>query len=194
MTADVAVPGYGRPVVLACAQGAAVALSADDVAALHRTHFADICRAVAWIVGDRGLAEEVAQDAFLQTYRNRDKVREDTAVGYVRTIALNRAKDVAKNRARERDLVDSGTRLGLVPGDAYPLLSYRPVDRAADLWHLRDEIAKLPYEQRVVVVAHYFWDMPDQETAEMLGVPAVTVRSRLRRARLALMRTVERGE
>lgn len=175
--------------------GASMALAADDVATLHAAHYADICRAVAWYLGDRAQAEEVVQEAFIKVFRNRDRVRPDDAVGYLRTIALNNAKDRIRQNVRDHDLVSSGNpRVGLASSDVYPVRAYQPVERETDLWHVRQEIARLSPEHRQVIVMHYYWDMPDKEIAQFLGEKESTVRSRLHRARKTLKPNLERGD
>lgn len=60
----------------------------------------------------------------------------------------------------------------------------RPVDgRAEQLW---DAVARLPEKLRTVVHLHYAEGCSTEEIAGLLGIPAATVRTRLRRGRLKL--------
>ena len=59
----------------------------------------------------------------------------------------------------------------------------RPADEAAELW---DAVAQLPEKLRTAVHLHYAEGYQTEEIAAMLGVPAATVRTRLRRARMKL--------
>jgi RNA polymerase sigma factor (sigma-70 family) len=54
------------------------------------------------------------------------------------------------------------------------------LDTALDV---RDTLRKLPAQQRAVLVLRNLEDLSEQETAEVLGVPEGTVKSRLHRAR-----------
>lgn len=56
-------------------------------------------------------------------------------------------------------------------------------DGAAELW---EAVARLPEKLRTAVHLHYAEGYSTEEIAGMLGVPAATVRTRLRRARLRL--------
>lgn len=59
-----------------------------------------------------------------------------------------------------------------------------PVDeRAEELW---DAVARLPEKQRTVVHLFYGEGYESGEIGALLGIPAATVRSRLRRARAEL--------
>jgi RNA polymerase sigma-70 factor (ECF subfamily) len=51
---------------------------------------------------------------------------------------------------------------------------------------LRDAVAALPTRQREVVVCRYLLDMAEQDTAQVLGIPPGTVKSRLARGLRAL--------
>lgn len=51
---------------------------------------------------------------------------------------------------------------------------------------LRAALNQLGYDMRVVVVLRYYASMDASEVGEVLGIPAATVRTRLRRALMAL--------
>ena len=59
------------------------------------------------------------------------------------------------------------------------------------LGHLRTELARLPKEQNAVLMLVALEGMSYEQTAEILGVPVGTVRSRLSRARHALRIAME---
>jgi RNA polymerase sigma-70 factor (ECF subfamily) len=63
----------------------------------------------------------------------------------------------------------------------------------ADRELLNDALRRLNPELRTVIVVHYFLDQPLSETAEILGIPTGTAKSRLNRA-LAVMRMAIDGE
>lgn len=56
-------------------------------------------------------------------------------------------------------------------------------DGAAELW---EAVGRLPEKLRTAVHLHYAEGYSTQEIAQLLGVPAATIRTRLRRARLTL--------
>jgi RNA polymerase sigma-70 factor, ECF subfamily len=66
-------------------------------------------------------------------------------------------------------------------------------DDVADRMMLDDALAALPDDYRVAVVLRDVADLDYAEIAEVLQIPAGTVRSRIARGRLALARTVESG-
>ena len=62
------------------------------------------------------------------------------------------------------------------------------------LWAVTDAVASLAAARRVVVVLHYWLDLPLEEIAGVLGLPVGTVASRLARAKAELRRALEEAE
>lgn len=56
---------------------------------------------------------------------------------------------------------------------------------------LLKEVMNLPDKYRQVVVLYYYQELTAEETAQALGVPAATVRTRLKRARESLKARLE---
>lgn len=119
-------------------------------------------------------AEDVYQDVFLRLLgeADRDWDGEHLKAWLLRT-ALNRCADIQRGRVRRPVLsLDEVGELA------------RPVDsEAAELW---EAVARLPESEQTVVHLHYAEGYRTEEIAALLRVPAATVRTRLRRARLRL--------
>lgn len=56
-----------------------------------------------------------------------------------------------------------------------------PPDAPADLVELRDALGRLPWEQRAAIVLRFWVDLPDEQTAAVLGCATGTVRSHISR-------------
>jgi len=89
-------------------------------------------------------------------------------------------------RIVERVVMDSHRRVGAIPIDDITVF-----DRAAradffQKYALHDAVATLPESQRRLVVLHHFYGLEIREIASDDGVNHNTVKTRLRRARLAL--------
>lgn len=119
-------------------------------------------------------AEDVYQDVFLRLLEQRaDHWDGEHLKAWLIRTALNRCADLGRLRQRRGTLS-----LEEVPDMA------RPVDEAAaELW---DTVARLPEKLRVAVHLFYGEGYESGEIGGLLGVPAATVRSRLRRARAEL--------
>ena len=119
-------------------------------------------------------AEDVYQDVFLGFFRQgvTGWDGEHTKAWLIRA-ALNRCADLGRLRQRRGTLS-----LDEIPDAAGPV-----DEAAAELW---DAVARLPEKLRVVVHLFYSEGYESGEIGALLGVPAATVRSRLRRARAEL--------
>ena len=123
---------------------------------------------LAWLLThDHDAAEDVVQDAFVRLQPRLAIV--DHPVAYLRTAIVNGCRD----RARSAGRADAGwRRLTLVAdgsSDDHPS-------------ELLDAVARLPYKQRTVIVLRYWADLPEAETAEIVGVRPASVRSIAARA------------
>jgi RNA polymerase sigma-70 factor (ECF subfamily) len=133
------------------------------------------------IVGERGAAEDVTQEAFISIWRS--GARYDAARGSVRTwmlgIVRNRAIDALRSKA------SGAPKLNF---DDDSILEQRPAPERTESEALRRETAEemrgalgeLPGEQSKVIELAYFGGFSHSEIAGMLGVPLGTVKGRMR--------------
>ncbi len=133
------------------------------------------------ILGDRFLAEETAQDVFLELHAKFGELDgENHVLHWLRRVTVHRSIDRIRQRDRRPEVVTDPAELPEVAADAVPgdpLLSRQ----------LRQVVAALPVTQRTVITLRYQEDMSVEEIAEALSVPVATVRSHLRRT-LELLR------
>jgi RNA polymerase sigma-70 factor (ECF subfamily) len=130
--------------------------------------------------GRRAMAEDVVQEAFLSLWRS--GARYDRTRGSVRSWVLG----VVHNRAIDlfrRDTVRAGKDVS--DEDAVQRLASdesieREVQRREDATRVRAALAELPGEQRQVIELAYFGGFSHSQIAEMLSLPAGTVKGRMR--------------
>jgi RNA polymerase sigma-70 factor, ECF subfamily len=133
------------------------------------------------IVGERGAAEDVTQEAFISIWRS--GARFDPTRGSVRSWMLS----VVRNRAIDalRSKAGKAPRLTL---DDDAILEQRPAEELTEEEAIRTETAgevrgalgRLPGEQSKVIELAYFGGFSQSEIARMLGVPLGTVKGRMR--------------
>ncbi len=130
------------------------------------------------VLADRGMAEEVTQDAFMSVWRQAATYRPGS--GRVRpwllAIVHHRAIDRTR-RIREKQPLASLDEAWMVQaGDDIFADVYRGVQRE----QIRAAMRQLPEEQRTAIELIYFSGRTFSEIAVIAGVPAGTVKSRVR--------------
>jgi RNA polymerase sigma-70 factor, ECF subfamily len=166
----------GRPRSEAALVRAAQHGSEDAVAELFARHWGACHRAAALITGDRAAAEDIAQEAFLAALRALDRFdRRRPLRPWLHRIVVNRSIDHVRARALRAEV---GAEAGGEP-EAAASADALDGDLAAAL-------ARLPVEQRAVVVLRHLLERTPGEIADLLDLPRGTVNSRLRRGLDAL--------
>jgi RNA polymerase sigma-70 factor, ECF subfamily len=144
--------------------------SQEALAALYAEHWPRAHRAAYLVVHDAAAAEDVAQDAFLSALDALDRFdRRRPFAPWLHRIVINRAIDWTRREALRRGI------------DADPV-EPAPADPAqAPGEEMMEALARLPVEQRAVVVLRYLLEYTPGEIGRMLELPRGTVNSRLRR-------------
>jgi RNA polymerase sigma-70 factor (sigma-E family) len=156
----------------------------DGVTALYAAHAVGLARLAFIMLGDRGAAEDVVQDAFLGLYRNWGRLASpENALTYVRSAVLNNCRAALRSRAR-RERRDRA---------AATLTGWPSFDSAADAVLLSEEhrsvlaaVGRLPDRQREALTLRYYLGLSHDEAASVMKVSTGTVKSALSRAIAAL--------
>ncbi|MEV4679473.1 RNA polymerase sigma factor [Streptomyces kurssanovii] len=188
-------PEGGR---LVNAEGAVIARvragEPEAYAELVRAHTAVALRA-AVAFGAGADAEDVVQSAFLKAYQALGRFREGAAFRpWLLRIVANETRNTVRSVVRLRAVAGREALLlgpePLIPESADPALAAVARERRGALLAA---LAELTEEQRQVVTYRYLLEMDEAETAEAVGCPRGTVKSRLNRA-LARLGQLMRGE
>ena len=140
------------------------------------------------VVADAAEAEDAAQEAFVKAHRALGRFEDGSPF---RPWLLRIVGNTARNRRRAR-----GRRLGLQLR-AEAVVDRRPSPSPESIVlgderrrELLDAVNALRPEDRIVIGARYFLDLPEAEIAALAGVAPGTVKSRLFRARARLARAL----
>jgi RNA polymerase sigma-70 factor (sigma-E family) len=136
-------------------------------------HSRDLARFAYMICGDGVLAEEVVAEAFTRAWPRWRRGQIDALLPYLRRSIVHEIHGRGRRRRLERREEQRHRPAG-ADGRFEDGISEREA-----LWPL---VARLPMQQRVVVVLRIVEDLSEDQTAEMIGVPVGTVKSRLSRA------------
>jgi RNA polymerase sigma-70 factor (ECF subfamily) len=133
------------------------------------------------MTGDRGLAEEIAQDTLLALDKNLSKIESSQhAIFWLRRVAISRSTDALRRR-RVR-----GTELWVEIDESH---GARELERGSPLGdRIEDLLATLPEAQRAAIILRYQEELTPEEIAATLGAPLATVKIQLQRG-LKLLRT-----
>lgn len=168
----------------------------EAISALYAAHWRGLVRLAWLLVHDQQVAEDVAQEAFVATYRRWSSLRSaDAGLAYLRAATVNGARSALRKRGvRERyaaaqsaapdvtRLVDSAETTAMSSSQRTEVLAV---------------LADLPMRQREVLVLRYYLDLSESDIASALGVSRGAVKSHASRgistlrARLAAVASLE---
>ncbi|CAN5153147.1 SigE family RNA polymerase sigma factor [soil metagenome] len=116
--------------------------------------------------GDRGVAEELAQEALVRTFQRWDTLEAPRPWTYAAAFNLARSRFrrlLAERRARERSAVLAGD--GSIDPDTASAVA------------VREAVAALPLRQRQSIVCRYYTQLTVRETAAAMGCAEGTVKA-----------------
>jgi len=133
---------------------------------------------------DRSLAEDLAQEVFLELYQALDRIQSAAhLVFWLRRVAANRCIDQGRRKVRRREQALEETPEPAAAGSpSDPLLLER----------LQQSLAVLPEKQRMMVILRFQEGLGPAEIAEALEMPVNTVKSTLHRSLEELRKSLTR--
>jgi RNA polymerase sigma-70 factor, ECF subfamily len=152
----------------------------------------DTYRIAFLLLSDRGVAEEVAQDVLLSAIQSIDTFDLNRPfLPWLQRIAANRAYDRLRSQRRRRELVVEN--LDACVGESDDVIA-DTIARQAVSEALTEALAALDPKFRSAAVLRHLLDYEPQEIAEIIGVPAATVRTRIHRGLLRLRDALTKNE
>jgi RNA polymerase sigma-70 factor (sigma-E family) len=149
----------------------------------YRAESASVARLAYLLTGDRELAEDLMQEAFLRVGSRLRHVAPETFGPYVRRTVVNLVRSHFRHAAVQRKhaaAIDSdrgirqrGTEAGVTD-----------TETRDELWRM---LQRLPERQRESIVCRFYLDLSEAQTADALGLSIGTVKSSTSRG-LAAMR------
>jgi len=159
---------------------------------LMRQHNGRLFRVARAILKDDAEAEDALQDAYLDAFRHISTFRGDSQLStWLVRIVANQSLMRLRRHKRERNVVPFTTTTEETSQDTRespPAATLRAETRRI----LERRIDELPVAFRTVFILREVEEMSVEQTAEALGIPAATVRSRLFRARALLRAALAR--
>ncbi|MEM7129358.1 MAG: sigma-70 family RNA polymerase sigma factor [Chloroflexota bacterium] len=162
-----------------------------DAYAVLVTQFQDMAVGYAYsVVGDFHLAEDIAQEAFVEAYTHLSRVYNANAFpSWLRRILFKQCDRLTRRK-----------RLTTVPLDGVQsIFSSEPTPLEVVFNHeVTDELSaaihQLSDSQRMVILLYYISEYSQKEVAAFLGIPTGTVNNRLHAARKQLLKLLQSSE
>ena len=149
---------------------------------LYARHHVRVFRFVVRIVHDESMAEDLISEVFLDVWRQADRFEGRSAVStWLMSIARFKALS-ARRRRKDAELDDKIEATIADPSDD-PAVTLEKKNQSELLRHA---LTKLSAEHREIIDLVYYHEQSVDETAQVLGIPAATVKTRMFYARKKL--------
>lgn len=150
-------------------------------------------RTASMIVGDRDVAEDVVQDAFIQAWHHLPDLREAGALRpWLMRIVVNQCISFKRRLARTTAFMRQT--LSEQESDMIARVADDYKGRMEQDWDLAQAIEHLPARQRVAIVLHYYNGMTLPEMARTLQTSENTLKKRIQAALVNLRRVMRVAE
>jgi len=152
------------------AESGSVRIEGDRLSNLYRWYAGDAIRLAYLITGDRGLAEDLVQDAFVRLAGRVVHLRGSTESfePYLRRTVVNLANSHFRRRKIERRYRERESSM-LRPAGQDPDIPSREAARAA--------LLQLAPRQRTALVLRFYLDLSEAQTADVMGCRRGTVKA-----------------
>ena len=155
-----------------------------SLAELYVAYAPDGIRLAFLLTGDRALAEDLVQDAFVRLVGRLRHLREPEAFWtYLRRTIVNLATSHFRHRKVERAYLERQA--------AAPTAITNDNDELDEAMH--GVLLELPQRQRAAIVLRFYEDLTDVQAAAVLGCSPGTVRSLVSRGMKTLREGLERA-
>ncbi len=141
------------------------------LSSLFQTDYDALLRFAYLVCGDRSVAQDLVQEAFVRVWRAGRRAEATNPGAYARSTIVNLARSRFRHASVERRALPTIAERGVV----------QPHDPGArdEIWVAMHELSP---RERACVALRYYEDMTEQQTADALGVSAGTVKSLMSRA------------
>jgi RNA polymerase sigma-70 factor (ECF subfamily) len=152
-----------------------------DIENLYERYAGDVRRFALYLCGDVVMADEITSDTFVRAWMAAGRIRQPTVKSYLFTIARNAHTDLLRRAARQTQLDENmpDTRIS----------TQTQMEQSAEVRAVLAALQQLTEMDRTVLLMRTLEEMAYEEIAETLGIPVVTAKVKVHRARLKLMQT-----
>ncbi|WP_329040529.1 RNA polymerase sigma factor [Streptomyces sp. NBC_00178] len=163
----------------------------DAFAELYEKHSGAVYRHALWLTADWATAEDVMSETFLTAWRAREHLEPEGGplTPWLLGIATHKAENARRGIRRRLAFLGRQRQVPVVADFAGEVAGR--VDDARRLQAVQGALDRLRRHEREVLTLCVWSGLDYQQTADALGIPVGTVRSRLSRARARLARLAD---
>jgi RNA polymerase sigma-70 factor (ECF subfamily) len=158
----------------------------DEFTTFMRAYQDMVFSTAARLAGDRGRAEDIAQEVFLRAYEHFTQLRgSPTAGGWLKTVTTNLTLNyLTRYRKRWRFFSEaSGPELEVPQPDTLAA----DLGKAEQRLLIEEALRQLPDHQRLALVLYHYEELSYEEIAGKLHASLAKIKTDIRRARAALL-------
>jgi RNA polymerase sigma-70 factor (ECF subfamily) len=152
-----------------------------DIESLYQRYAPDVRRFALFLSGDPVMADEITSDTFVSAWLARERIRQPTVKSYLFAIAHNLYRDTRRRHERHVELDEQMT--------DRRISAQTHMEQTAEVRAVLAALQQLPELDRTALLMRALDEMPYEEIAETLGIPVVTAKVKVYRARLKLLQT-----
>jgi len=158
--------------VLKCKRG-----SRDALGRIYQKYKTDLLILAMALLNEKSAAEDLVHDVFVTFVQAVERFRLTGSLkGYLLTCVANRARNTNKAKQRQQNVVPNPP----VPTGSCANGPSQSIICNEELQQLSDAMARLPYDQREIVMLHHQAEMTFKTIAESQGISVNTAKSRYR--------------
>ena len=150
-------------------------------------HYGTAMRVAAGMLGNRDIAQQLIQEAFLQAFLSLERLRKDSAFkSWLYGIVLNLCRESIRNRTADRALLEA---LAACETEQFRDTTPDPCEAAAEREMHRkvlEAVRSLPPRTRRATLLFYYRQLSVQEIASAQSVSVGTIKHQLHKARIQL--------
>ena len=165
----------------------------EALEALYTRYASSVYSLAMFMLRQEALAEEATQDIFLNIWLKASSYKSDRGEprAWIMSVAHHKIVDVIRTRRRALNVTDPGDyeTLDLLPSGQ--ISTEEEVERNLERERILNALAKIPPNQRQVIMMAYFGGYSQSEMAQMLQQPLGTVKTRVRLAMQKLRISLE---
>lgn len=150
----------------------------EALRALYSSYYRYICTVVYNMVGDGSIAEDIAQEVFVEVWKRRESLDVNTSLkGYLRRVAVNKTLNHIRSKKMDFEQEDAILQLPTKEDSSQKILEAEDLQNA-----INKAVESLPEKCRIIFSLSKFEEKSYREISEQLEISIKTVENQMSKA------------